>query len=500
MDGEDLPPGWAWACLDELGFWTGGGTPSKAKPEYWNGGSVPWVSPKDMKQPYVGKEAEKITTAAVENSAAKMVRRGSLLCVIRSGILNHTFPVAVADCNVTINQDMRALTTHPEICTRYVGQYLTARNSEILHTCAKDGTTVASIEMRHLQDLPVPIAPAAEQTRIADAVDALFTELDEAEAALARAREGVAQFRASLLHAACTGQLTAAWRAANPPAETGADLLARILAERRAAWERTELTRLQARGTSPTGNAWKARYVEPAAPDLTDLPELPEGWAWASLPQLGQFGRGKSRHRPRGDVRLYGDAMPFIQTGDVSRSGGRISSYSQKYSPLGVAQSRVWPKGTVCITIAANIAASGIMDFEGCFPDSVVGLTCTSDDVASYIEMFIRTARANLEEYAPATAQKNINLETLNALAVPIPPLAEMKAVLAARERAEDAIESLPALQIAELRQSILHAAFTGRLVPQDPDDEPAAALLARLRATAAPARRTRRTPAEASA
>ncbi len=130
-----MPPGWAWATLDELGCWTGGGTPSKAKPEFWEGGVVPWVSPKDMKQAYVGSLAEKITQAAVENSAAKIVARGSILCVIRSGILNHTFPVGIADCDVTMNQDMRALTVHDEICADYVALFLKARNNEILHTC-----------------------------------------------------------------------------------------------------------------------------------------------------------------------------------------------------------------------------------------------------------------------------------------------------------------------------------------------------------------------------
>lgn len=454
---------------------------------------MPWVSPKDMKRYLVGQEAEKITPEAVTNSATKMVASGSLLCVIRSGILNHTFPVALADCDVTINQDMRALTTHSGIRTEYVALFLKARNAEILHTCAKDGTTVASIEMRHLENLAVPLAPAGEQTRIATAVNALFEELDEAEAALARARDGVEQFRASLLHAACTGELTAEWRKAHPPAETGADLLRRILTERRAAWERSERARLEAKGTPPRGDAWKARYVEPVAPDLTDMPDLPEGWVWASLPQLGEFGRGKSKHRPRDDSRLYGDAIPFIQTGDVSRSGGRIERFSQRYSQFGIAQSKIWPKGTICITIAANIAASGILDFDACFPDSVVGLTCSNRMIAEYIELFIRTARANLEAYAPATAQKNINLETLNGLAVPLPPFQEIVEIMELVQDTMGAVKALPTLPVAMLRQSILHAAFTGRLVPQNPSDEPASILLERLRGTAAPARRTRR-------
>jgi type I restriction enzyme S subunit len=164
------------------------------------------------------------------------------------------------------------------------------------------------------------------------------------------------------------------------------------------------------------------------------------------------------------------------------------------YSDFGVAQSKVWPAGTVCITIAANIAASGILTFDACFPDSVVGLVTPHAALARYVELFMQTARANLDAYAPATAQKNINLEILNTVAVPLPPLMEIEAIVRAADDVQtEAVE--PVGTIADgsaLRQSILHAAFTGRLVPQDPADEPAAALLARLRAAPAAARRPR--------
>jgi type I restriction enzyme S subunit len=331
-----------------------------------------------------------------------------------------------------------------------------------------------------LREATLPVPPAAEQTRIVAAVNTLFEEVEAGEAALARAREGLTQFRASLLHAACTGAVTADWRAANPTNATGDDLLGEI-----ANW------RVQ-RGLKPLPVS--------AEQDVTALPPLPKGWTWASLPQLGEFGRGKSKHRPRDDARLYGDAMPFIQTGEVSRSGGRISAWSRMYSDFGVAQSKVWPAGTVCITIAANIAASGILAFDACFPDSVVGLVTPHAALARYVELFMQTARANLDAYAPATAQKNINLEILNTVAVPIPPLSEIEAIVRALDNVQrEALEPLDAMPDGTtLRQSILHAAFTGRLVAQDPADEPAAALLARLRAAPTATRRPRQRRATA--
>jgi type I restriction enzyme, S subunit len=232
-----------------------------------------------MKSDRVGEAAERITLAAVRSSATKMVSAGSLLCVVRSGILKHTFPVAIAECDLTLNQDMRALTPAAGVDANYVRLFLTFNNDAILHGCAKDGTTVASINPDQLAAISVPLAPVAEQARIAKEAKRLLTELDEAEAALTRARRSLADYRASLLHAACIGQLTAAWRASRPdPAEDGPALLRRILAERQAAWERAELARLHARGTAPTGDGWKARYQESVGSNVDGLLTLPGGW------------------------------------------------------------------------------------------------------------------------------------------------------------------------------------------------------------------------------
>ena len=279
-----------------------------------------------------------------------------------------------------------------------------------------------------------------------------------------------------------------------PRNHTGADLLTRILEARRAGWERAELSRLEAKGKRPRDHAWKAAFVEPNGPDVSGLPLLPQGWAWATLPQLGEFGRGKSRHRPRNDPKLYGGPYPFIQTGEVRRSNGRITQYDQTYNGVGLAQSRLWPAGTVCITIAANIAETSILTFPACFPDSVVGLIATDQAVADYVELFMRMARDRLDRFAPATVQKNINLEILEALAVPLPPHAELNEIVRQVRECLSAAEGLTCMgtrasqDAARLCQSLLTTAFAGKLVPQHPEDEPASRLLERLR-TDRPAR-----------
>ncbi len=160
--------------------------------------------------------------------------------------------------------------------------------------------------------------------------------------------------------------------------------------------------------------------------------ELPVGWEWARFPELGQFGRGKSKHRPRNDPALFNPPIyPVVQTGEVARAKGVIQEYHSKYSEVGLAQSRLWPKGTLCITIAANIADAAVLGFDACFPDSVVGFV-PADAIGevNYFLAFMETARTQLIAFAPATAQKNINLEILESVLIPIPPLAEMTRIV----------------------------------------------------------------------
>ncbi|HPW31026.1 MAG TPA: restriction endonuclease subunit S, partial [Rhodoferax sp.] len=193
---------------------------------------------------------------------------------------------------------------------------------------------------------------------------------------------------------------------------------------------------------------------------------LPAGWSWARFPELGEFGRGKSKHRPRNDPALFNPPKyPLIQTGEVSRAKGVVDEVHSYYSDLGLAQSRMWPKGTLCITIAANIAESAVLGFDSCFPDSVVGFV-PADAMGNveYFLLFVETARADLLAFAPATAQKNINLEILSSLLIPVPPLNELTRIVTRvaqlRRLCADLRQRLAASQStqAHLAEALVHA------------------------------------------
>ncbi|MFC3803824.1 restriction endonuclease subunit S [Cohnella sp. GCM10012308] len=156
--------------------------------------------------------------------------------------------------------------------------------------------------------------------------------------------------------------------------------------------------------------------------------ELPIGWEWVRFSDIGELERGKSKHRPRNDEVLFEKGKyPLVQTGDVARSNGLIKTYSNLYNEVGLNQSRLWSAGTLCITIAANIADTGVLSFDACFPDSVVGFVPYKPIVSvSYFYYFVKISKEMLNKYAPSTAQKNINLSILNELLIPLPPLNEM--------------------------------------------------------------------------
>ena len=147
------------------------------------------------------------------------------------------------------------------------------------------------------------------------------------------------------------------------------------------------------------------------------------GWPLETISALGSIERGISKHRPRNDPRLLGGPYPFVQTGDVANCDGYIRSFTSTYSEAGLRQSRLWPAGTLCITIAATIAKTGILTFDACFPDSVVGFKSSEKANVEFVRGWLSFLQASLEARAPESAQKNINLKILRCLEVPIPDL-----------------------------------------------------------------------------
>ncbi|EJV9309501.1 restriction endonuclease subunit S [Vibrio vulnificus] len=192
-------------------------------------------------------------------------------------------------------------------------------------------------------------------------------------------------------------------------------------------------------------------------------------WPLRELNEVAEVARGKSKHRPRNDKSLFGGEYPFIQTGDVRNAQKYIKNYSATYNEKGLQQSKLWPKDTICLTIAANIGDVAILGMRACFPDSVVGIS-SSELETDYLYYFLTTLQQQLDSKANAAAQKNINLKILSEIKIPVPSLDEQKSIvrqineidrLAVKAKAEIS-EKITMMQ--QLKASILDSAFKGEL------------------------------------
>lgn len=518
-----LPKGWTQEPLAKLGTWTGGGTPSTTNADFWTNGTIPWVSPKDMKQRRITTAQDSITEAAVRASTTNLIPENSVMLVTRSGILRHSLPVATNTQPVTLNQDMKALTPLEALLPDYLYFAFRRYERDILHGCCKGGTTVQSIEAPRLMAFEIPVPPLAEQRRIVGKVEELFSELDEGVANLKQARAQLAVYRQALLKHAFEGHLTADWRTTHAPEPESADqLLARIHAEREERYQDDlrAWNNRKGKGDLIRDGEILTKPRKPKAPYRLDsdeeakLTELPSSWKWMTFESLsspaqrsiqsGPFG-SSLKHSEFSEEGILVIGIDNVQKGYFSKgSQNRIppKTYERlrKYSarPHDVLMTVMATVGRCC-SVPADLETAIIT--KHVYRTSPNLRLVSPSFVVSALLGCPATVKA-VEKDKVGQTRPGINGDILKWLPIPLPPLEEQEEIMRNVSASLEGVDALEAdidlnLQKAEaLRQSILKKAFAGELVPQDPADEPAAALLARIRAEreAQPVnRRTRR-------
>ncbi|MBQ9618172.1 MAG: restriction endonuclease subunit S, partial [Oscillibacter sp.] len=209
---------WTTRALRDCGAWSGGGTPSMKHPEYWQAGDILWITPKDMKANLIEDSIMRINMEGVGNSSANYIEKHSVLFVMRSGILRHTLPIAMVEQPFTVNQDLKALSPS-DIDLHYLFWACKCREKDILENCAKNGTTVESMNSKALMGYELPIAPAEEQAVIVRYVESMMEQEQEAKAAAERVLTSVGLMKEAILARAFRGLL-----GTNDPAEPCAEI------------------------------------------------------------------------------------------------------------------------------------------------------------------------------------------------------------------------------------------------------------------------------------
>lgn len=397
----EIPVDWEASSVGSLAReLVNGGTPDTKIEAYWRG-DIPWITGADFSKQKVAAARRTITQEAVRSSATNILPKGSILIVTRTGVGK----LAIAPFDLAISQDITGVVldtdrVHPEY-------FFWALNSLVPQLKAThQGTSINGILRSDLEALALPLPPKQEQKKIAEILSTVDEAIERSESAAEKSRH---------LHASLVQQLVY-------------------------------------RGIG------HSRFKD------TQLGKLPEDWKVLPLEKVAEVERGKFSHRPRNEPRFYGGPYPFIQTGEVTASGGRIRTYTQSLNDEGLAISRLFPKGTILMTIAANIGETAIAEFDVAFPDSLVGIVATENMDNRFLEYYLRTRKKHLNGLAPASAQKNINLETLRPYPVPLPPRKEQVAIadaldaLATRNAAEQAF----LIRLDSLKMALMKVLLTG--------------------------------------
>lgn len=349
----------------------------------------------------------------------------------------------------------------------------------------------------------IELPPSGEQRRIVEAIESYFTRLDDAVATLDRVQRNLKRYRASVLKAAVEGRLVSTEaelaRAEGRDYEPASVLLERILAERRRRWEEAELAKMQAKGKAPKDDMWKAKYKEPVAPDAGGLPDLPAGWCWASVEQLASSRPRSIQSGPFGSNLLHSEfqssgrlvvGIDNVQDGYFSMgSENRISE--AKFRALDKYRARA---GDVLVTVMATIGRCCVIpnDLEPAIITKHVYRITPQPELVSarYLHLAIWGApivRGQIFGKAQGQTRPGLNGTIIKQLCIPLPPRAEQDRIVPEADRLLSIqAESTSALAATtqrcdRLRQAILKWAFEGRLVDQDPTDEPASRLLERI-------------------
>lgn len=465
-----LPRRWTWAKIDDLCQLIGGGTPARDNPDFF-GGRIVWLTPTEIPKNTIvsiSDSKEKITESGLHKSSTRIIPKGSVLLTSRASIGY----VAIAGCDVTTNQGFASFVCESAVFNEYLAYWLFSKKNALEGQAT--GTTFKEISKTKLRELVFPLPPLAEQYRIVTKIEELFTQLDAGVASLKKVQAQLKRYRQAVLKAACDGRLTQEWREGHAgEIESVQELIKKIrkFDEKESKLRITNIKDLK----------------------ITDLPLLPSGWIYAKIDDIAHIGTGATPSRTKSKYWDNG-TIPWVTSSAVNWSF--VKNTEEKITEIALKETRVkiFPVHTLIIALYGEGKTRGKVSellIDACTNQALatLNLKCDNDVFRAYVKLFFQEQYESIRRHSSGGVQPNLNLSIIKKMVIPIPPLSEQKVIVFETDRHFSQIDHLEntitiSLRRAEtLRQSILKRAFEGKLVPQDPNDEPASVLLERIKA-----------------
>lgn len=490
IDKETLPKGWSIAKIGEVCEPSQYGYTAKAG----NKGNYHFLRTTDITKAELDWDNVPFCEISDEE-AQKYLLKDNDVVISRAGSIGYSYLISKARKSVFASYLIRF---RPLINPKYFRYFLDSQQYWNAISEASSGIAVQNVNAKTLSLIELPIAPDQEQTRIVEKLDELFSELDAGSNELQAAQVKLKHYRQSLLKSAVEGALTQKWRDDNKNKieETGAELLNRILIERKQRWEQQKLAEFKEKGNKTPKN-WQDKYPEPVQPDTTDLPELPEGWVWASLDMIiFKIEAGKSfkcLERPPVNDEYGVVKVSAVTWGDYNELESKTCTRPELENDKILINegdflfSRANTTELVGACVIANNISKKVM-----LSDKILRLRFVEDSLKYWILQFMRgeLGRRQIEHAATGNqaSMKNVSQGKLLKFAVPIPSLNEIDEIkanlLTAFEYNEKAtVEASTALNILNAqRKNILKTAFSGQLIPQNDNDQPAKVLLEKIK------------------
>ena len=424
----EIPNGWAWVRLESLGFYHGGHTPSMSEPSFW-GGNILWVSAKDMKCDVIIDTQDKITHKGA--AVLQMVNVDSLVLVTRSGILKHTFPVAIVKTPCTINQDLKAFIPYCTEVTQYLALCLRALQAVILKRYRKKGMTVQSIVWESFIRMPIPLPPLSEQKRIVAKIEKLMPLVEEygkmEETRLQLDADLPAMLEKSILQEAIQGKLVPQ----DPNDEPASELLKRIAAERKALVKAGKLKRDKGESVIFRGSdrlAYETRNGETVCIQ-DEIPfDIPDSWEWVRLGDMSNYGQCKSV-----DTTDIAPDTWSLDLEEIEKGTGRLIERKTAADKKSKSSKHVFTKGTLLYSkLRTYLNKVLVADMDGVCTSEIVPIELNGGVNAEYVRLVLMSPY-----FLEYTASKGygikmprVGTDDMKQSLIPLPPLDEQKRIV----------------------------------------------------------------------